>query len=236
MTSIKLLHVSASECNVQGFHYDKLDLRSFVIVQHGLKHISNFVENRSLTNIIIIYLFTSLLTYILICLHTCLLTPWNRVLLEQLTGSAAGQEIPRILWNPKAHYRIHKCPPAVPILSQLHPVPKTPSYFLKVCLKVIPHLRLGLTNGLLSSGFPTRTLCTPLPSPIRATFSAHLVLLDFTTRTILDKEYRSLSSSLCNFLRSPVTLSLLGPNTLNTLFSNTLSLHSSLNVSDLKPN
>ena len=42
-----------------------------------------------------------------------------------------------------------------------------------------------------------------------------------------------LSSSLCNFLHSPVTSSLLGPNTLlNALFSNTLSLRSSLNVSE----
>src|SRR5215469_12623231 len=44
---------------------------------------------------------------------------------------------------------------------------------------------------------------------------------------------RSLSSSLYNFLHSPVTSSLLGPNTLlNTIFSNTLSLRSSLNISD----
>ena len=38
------------------------------------------------------------------------------------------------------------------------------------------------------SGFLTNTLYTPLSSPIRATYSTHLILLDFITRTILDEE------------------------------------------------
>ena len=145
--------------------------------------------------------------------------------------SAASQEIPCILWNPKVHHRTHMRMPPVPILSQLHPVHTTTSR--RSILILSSHLRLGLRSGLLPSGFPNKTLYTPLPSPIRATCPTHLILLDFITRTILGEEYILFSSSLCNFLHSPVTSSLLGPNILlNTLFSNTLSLRSSRNVSD----
>ena len=87
----------------------------------------------------------------------------------------------------------------------------------------------------LSLRFPHQNpvYTSPLPSPICAICPAHLIPFDFITGTILGEQYRSLSSSLCSFLHSLIASSFLDPNILlNTLFSNTLSLCSSLNVSD----
>jgi hypothetical protein len=95
------------------------------------------------------------------------------------------------------------------------------------------HLLLVLPSVLFPSGFPTKTLYTSLLSPTRATCSAQFILLDLIAGITFGEQYRSLSSSLCSYFHSPVTSSLLGPNILlSTLFSNTLSLRSSLNMSD----
>ena len=62
-----------------------------------------------------------------------LLTPWSRVLLEKLTGSAASQEIPRILWNPEGSLPYSQVPATChypePTPSSLHllPLPEDPS-------------------------------------------------------------------------------------------------------------
>ena len=132
---------------------------------------------------------------------------------------AASQETPRISWNPKVHYRSHKCPPPVSILAQPNPVHIPTSHFLEIQPNIIRPSTPRPPQWSPSLRFPHQDPVHPLSSPIRATCPANLILLDFITRKILGEEYKSFSSSLCNLLHSPVTSSLLGPNILlNTIF------------------
>ena len=99
------------------------------------------------------------------------------------------------------------------------------------------HLRLDLPSYLFPSGFPIKILYVPLLlSPTLAACPAHPILLDLTAQIVFGEEQRTLCSSLRSFLQSPVILPHLGPNILlSNLFSNSLSLCSSLNVSDQVP-
>jgi len=72
--------------------------------------------------------------------------------------SLARQEFPRILWNPKVQYRIHKCP----TLSQISPAQGPPSYptSWRSILILSYHLGLGPPRSLR---FFTKTRYAPLP-------------------------------------------------------------------------
>jgi hypothetical protein len=118
-----------------------------------------------------------------------------------------------------------------PAQSQPNPVHTPTSHLLKIHPNIILPSTPGSPDWSLSFRFPHQ-------KPIHASFLPHPrymphLSLDFVTRRILDDEYRWLSSSLWRFLHSPITSYLLGPHILlNTLFSDTLSLRSSLNISD----
>jgi hypothetical protein len=106
-----------------------------------------------------------------------LLTPWSRVLLEKLTGLQLVQEIPPIYGTRRFITAFTSaCHLSLTIASSIQPTPSHPTSW-KSALILPSHLRLGLPSGIFPLGFPPKTLNTPLPSPIRATCSIHLILL-----------------------------------------------------------
>ena len=91
-----------------------------------------------------------------------LLTPWCRVLLEKLTGLQLVKKFPAFHGTRRfitaltsiCHLSLSWASPIQSIYTHLTS--------WRSILILSTHLRLGLPSGLLPSGFPTKTLYTPL--------------------------------------------------------------------------
>jgi len=110
----------------------------------------------------------------------------------EANSHSASEEVLRLLWNPNVHYRVHKSPLLVPILSQMNPVNTFSPYFL-----LSPHLRLGFQSALFLSELRFKIMYRFLISIMRATCPAHLILLDLITLTIFGEAYKLWRSTLC---------------------------------------
>jgi hypothetical protein len=88
-----------------------------------------------------------------------------------------GQEIPRLLWNPKAYYRVHESLPLVPNLSQMNPIHAIPSsYFSKIYFIITQ-----LPNDPVPTGPPIKILYSFLIASMRATCLTYITLFDLIT-------------------------------------------------------
>jgi hypothetical protein len=82
------------------------------------------------------------------CSLNYLLTPWSRVLLEKLTGSATSQEIPRIFGTRRFLTVLRSAHHLSLSWANSIQSPQSPTTSWRSILILSSHLRLGLPNGL----------------------------------------------------------------------------------------
>jgi hypothetical protein len=125
-------------------------------------------------NVVIYFRFKLLLlTYLL----TYLLTQWCRVLLEKLIVFQPVKKFPELYGSRKFTTTITSVQHLSLFWASLFESMPLPTSRRSILI-LSSHLCPCLAHGSFHSVFPTKTVCTPLISPIRATCSGFLIPLD----------------------------------------------------------
>jgi len=125
-------------------------------------------------------------------------TPWSSPSWEA-NSHLANQERYRLLWNPEVHYHVHKSPPVVPILNQMHPVHNFPPNFLRIHSVVIFACMPRSSEWSFPLMFPDQKFAQISHAPMHSSCPAHLILLDLTVLIIFGEVYKVWSSTFAVF-------------------------------------
>jgi len=97
------------------------------------------------------------------------------------------KKIPRILKNPKVHYRTHNSPPPVPILSQSNPVHASSSHFSHILFNIIPASRPRSSKVFsfsIRSPYKNTVRISPIPHTCHISRPPHYSDLIFKGRNV----------------------------------------------------
>jgi hypothetical protein len=123
-------------------------------------------------------------------------------------NSRSASQLPRLLWNPKVHYCVHKSQSLVPNLRCIQSTSSHPTS-LRSILILSSHLFPRHPTGLLPFKFSNQYfVCISHLFHVRYMLnSSHLIRLDSITRIIFGEAHKLWRSSFCSLLQPPVASS-----------------------------
>jgi len=94
---------------------------------------------------------------------------------SEADSHSASRRIPRLVWNPKDHYRVQKSQQLVPALRQMNPVHILPPYYLQIHSNIMFLSTPRPSVWSLPFRFSDQNLYAFLIMPMRATYPARII-------------------------------------------------------------